>query len=328
MKNWAIPGVLIIAVEYAFAFAVGARVGFRYHIPFETYMTVGLTFAGAGVSIIMVTKLAIYASHREPRPTKRLMSEIPYMSSFAVGVLLAALQISVLTWTKVMLPIASPFWADVMLANLDHTLFHTDVWIIAHQLFGWAAPLIDRAYIAWLPLKLGTFVVLLCMPESKWKSRALLSDFIMMATVALSQYLLSSAGPIFYDQLGLGLRFSSMPIEPWVATAKNYLWQDYLRSGGNIGSGISAMPSLHVAGSLWIALVWASYRRNLGPPAYCYFALIVIGSVLLGWHYAVDGIAAILIAIAAWVLAGRLLSRSSSAEPRPIRASAVRLIDV
>jgi PAP2 superfamily len=34
-----------------------------------------------------------------------------------------------------------------------------------------------------------------------------------------------------------------------------------------------------------------------------YFALILVGSVLLGWHYAVDGIAAIAITLISWRIA-------------------------
>lgn len=302
MRSWALPTAIIIAVEYLFALAIGMRVGFRYQIPFSTYMILGLAFAGIGAALIGIIKLGVYAFQREPSPTRRLLSQIPYILRFVVAVLLSSLQISVLTWTKVMLPIASPFWADPLLANLDHVLFRTDAWQAASLLFGWATPFIDRSYIAWAPLYFATFLFLTCAPESPSKSRAFVSYFGMMATVAITQYALSSAGPVFYEQLGLGRRFGLMPIEPWVETTRTYLWKDYLRAGGDIGGGISAMPSLHVAGALWIALVWRSYNRWLGFLGLCFFALIAIGSVLLGWHYAVDGIAGISITVAAWSL--------------------------
>jgi len=127
----------------------------------------------------------------------------------------------------------------------------------------------------------------------------------MMAAVAIGQYLLSAGGPVFYEQLGFGNRFQAMPVEPWVATARNYLWHDYLLRGGDVGGGISAMPSLHVAASLWIALVWRSYSRILGVLGFLYFGLIAVGSVLLGWHYAADAIAGTLITLACWAVAGR-----------------------
>ncbi len=311
MRSWAIPAAIIVAIEYVFALAIGLRVGFHYRMPFETYLTLGLVFAGIGISLIIVIKLAIYAREREQAPTRRLLSELPYLLSFSVGLILTALQITALTWTKIMLPIASPFWADPLLANVDHALFGADPWVLAQHMFGWAAPVIDKAYVTWAPLKFATFLFLICMPESATKSRALVSYFLMMAAVAVGQYLLPSAGPVFYAQLGYGERFESMPIGPWVATARNYLWHDYLQAGGSVGSGISAMPSLHVASALWMALVWRSYHRFAGLIALAYCGLITIGSVLLGWHYAVDAIAAALITFAAWIVGARMIAGES-----------------
>jgi hypothetical protein len=234
------------------------------------------------------------------------LTEVAFLTYFAVAVLLCALQSAVVTWTKVMLPIASAFWADRLLANADHAIFQIDPWIVTNRLFGWAAPLIDRAYVTWAPIKFATLMFVILMPQSNERSRALTSYFLMMATVAIGQYLCSSAGPVFYDMLQLGPRFHNLPIEPWVAQTRDYLWSDHLRAGGAIGGGISAMPSLHVAAALWIALVLRSYRREAGVVGFCYFGLITVGSVLLGWHYAVDAIAAAFITVAAWRASARI----------------------
>lgn len=303
VKRWAIPAAIIVAVEYLFAFAIGAGVGFQYRIPFATYMILGATVAVLGAALIIVIKLARYAMEGEGAPTARLLHESPYIGSFAAGALLSALQISVLTWTKVMLPIASPFWADPLLAGFDHFLFRTDPWHIVHVLFGWAAPAFDRAYVMWAPLKFGTFLVLILMPEDARKSRALIAYFLMMATVAIGQFLLSSGGPVFYHRLGFGPRFDAIPAEPWVRAARDYLWAGYLQRGGEIGGGISAMPSLHVAASLWIALAWRSYGRAIGAAGLFYFVMVATGSVLLGWHYAADAIAGAAITLIAWRIA-------------------------
>lgn len=313
MKRWAVPAAIIVAIEYLFAFAIGARVGFQYRIPFDTYGILGATVAVLGAALIIVVKLARYAMQDEGAPAARLLREAPYVWSFAAGALLSALQIAVLTWTKVMLPIASPFWADPLLANVDHILFGTDPWRVAAAAFGWAAPAFDRAYVMWAPLKFATFVILILMPEDARKSRALIAYFLMMAAVAIGQFLLSSGGPVFYHRLGFGPRFDAIPAEPWVRAARDYLWAGYLQRGGEIGGGISAMPSLHVAASLWIALVWRSYSRPLGNLGFIYFATILVGSVLLGWHYGVDGIAGSAITGIAWLAAARVMRRPGRA---------------
>lgn len=303
MTSWAVPAAIIVAVEYLFALLIGARVGFHYRIPFAAYAIVGTTIAAAGVVIFILAKLIVFAASKEPRPARRLIAELPKCLPFLVGTLLVSLEIGDLTWTKVMLPIASSFWADPFLADFDHAIFHAEPWKIAQALFGWAAPLIDRAYITWAPIKFATIIVVLALPESAAKARALIGYFAMMAMATMGQYLLPSGGPVFYAQLGFGDRFAGLTIEPWVKSTTQYLWSDYLRSGGDIGGGISAMPSVHVAVALWVALVVRSYVPRLAPAGFFYFALIVAGSVLLGWHYAADGIAAVAITLVAWRVA-------------------------
>lgn len=309
MKSWAIPAAIIVAVEYLFAFLIGARVGFHYRIPFEAYAIAGVTTALLGIGAFVVFKFVSYAKQREAAPARRLVSEFPRCFGFVLGTVLVAVQMGVLTWTKIMLPLADPFWADPLLANADHLIFRMDAWKIAEALFGWAAPMVDGAYVTWLPIKFITLAVVLSLPESRKKTQAILAYFLIMACTALGQYLLSSGGPVFYAQLGFGNRFAALPIEPWVKVTSSYLWSDYLRAGGDIGGGISAMPSLHVAIALWVALVLRAYAPRLATLGFAYYALILIGSVLLGWHYGTDGIAATAITLVSWHFANHLSFR-------------------
>lgn len=309
LAAWVVPSAIIVGIEYAFALALGVRVGFRFELPFTTYLVLGLFAAFVGVVALILFKLARYALQREESPARRLARESTIMASFAIGAIIIALQMAVLSWTKIMLPIASTFWADPLLANLDHALFRAEPWQLANTIFGPVASLIDRAYVTWAPFKFATTIILLLAPESAAKSRAIVAYFLMMAITAIGQYALPSAGPIFYADLGFGPRFEHLNVEPWVETTKAYLWHDYLNAGGDIGGGISAMPSLHVAAAAWIALVWNGFDRRLGLVGLAYLAVIFIGSVTLGWHYAVDGLAGILITAAAWKIAP-ILSRS------------------
>ena len=306
MKSWVIPATVLVAVEYAFAFLIGAKVGFHYRIPFEAYAITGATTALLGMGVFIVYKFFSYARQRETAPARRMISEFPRCWGFVVGTVLVAVQMGVLTWTKIMLPLADPFWADPLLANADHFIFRMDAWRVAEVVFGWGAPMVDAAYVTWLPIKFITLAVVLSLPESRKKTQAILAYFLIMACTALGQYLLSSGGPVFFARLGFGDRFAALPIEPWVKVTSSYLWNDYLRAGGDIGGGISAMPSLHVAIALWVALVVRTYAPRLAPLGYLYFALILIGSVLLGWHYAMDGIAATAITLFSWRAASSL----------------------
>ena len=70
------------------------------------------------------------------------------------------------------------------------------------------------------------------------------------------------------------------------------------------------MPSLHVAFAVLVAII--VWRRSfpLGLLLAIYAAIMQVGSVVLGWHYAVDGYAGALCAWGAWVAAGYLCGSS------------------
>ncbi len=75
------------------------------------------------------------------------------------------------------------------------------------------------------------------------------------------------------------------------------------------------MPSIHVAIALWIAFVVRSYLPRLKVVAFAWFALILVGSVLLGWHYAVDGVVACVISLLAWMFTGRSMGKMTNTPP-------------
>jgi membrane-associated phospholipid phosphatase len=124
----------------------------------------------------------------------------------------------------------------------------------------------------------------------------------------------SSAGPCFYGHLFAHdpyaaqmayLRATSVHWPIWSVQVQDMLWQSYATGTGDV-TGISAMPSMHVTSSVLIALLGWRTNRWLGAGLWLFTALIAIGSVALGWHYAVDSIAGIVLALVFWYAAGAL----------------------
>jgi hypothetical protein len=91
----------------------------------------------------------------------------------------------------------------------------------------------------------------------------------------------------------------------WALDTQQMLWRDYQHSRTGLGSGISAMPSVHVATATLLALFGWQYSRPYGIALTLFAVIIFIGSIHLGWHYAVDGYAAILGTLAIWWGVGR-----------------------
>jgi hypothetical protein len=121
----------------------------------------------------------------------------------------------------------------------------------------------------------------------------------------------SSAGPVFVERLGLGDSYSSLTgvlqtlAEAGgltVVTLQDLLWSLHQREAPI--NAISAFPSMHVASSVLMAIFLTRVSRWLGLFASLFALGIMIGSVLLAWHYAVDGYVGALIAAASWKVSG------------------------
>lgn len=85
------------------------------------------------------------------------------------------------------------------------------------------------------------------------------------------------------------------------------LWDVYQSPSPGLG-GISAMPSMHCTTSfLFVLMAWK--HKTLRIIAMVFFAIILISSVVLAWHYLVDGLVGIPIAAGAWWMAGSILGR-------------------
>ena len=127
----------------------------------------------------------------------------------------------------------------------------------------------------------------------------------------------SSGGPCYYGNLVGG----SDPFAPltsylasanetwpiWALNTQAELWSSYV-NGEGVLKGISAMPSMHVASSTLFVLLGFSKSRKMGWSLVLFAVMIFLGSVHLGWHYAIDGYAGAVLAVLFWKLSGMMIS--------------------
>jgi membrane-associated phospholipid phosphatase len=78
------------------------------------------------------------------------------------------------------------------------------------------------------------------------------------------------------------------------------LWEGKRAATWGAFAGISAMPSIHLAMATLFAFLAFEVRKWLGWVFVGYTALILIGSIILGWHYAIDGYSGIILASIIW----------------------------
>jgi hypothetical protein len=82
------------------------------------------------------------------------------------------------------------------------------------------------------------------------------------------------------------------------------LWQLYREQRDVPFLSISAMPSVHVAVAVLFALAGWEANRVMGLAFTAYALVVLVGSVHLGWHYAVDGYFAAIATAVIWIGTG------------------------
>ncbi len=131
--------------------------------------------------------------------------------------------------------------------------------------------------------------------------------------------ILSSAGPCFYALVEPGadpyagllnyMREANAIYPIWAVPTQDLLWQTHLAGFGEV-EGVSAMPSMHVGTAiLFICCARQAGKRWLVWFSWIFAIAILLGSVLLAWHYAVDGYAGAAVALLCWKLAGWWVNR-------------------
>ncbi len=303
---------IIAAVQFTAWFAMWAA-GFARPPLTDLYSLVAII--GLVMGLIPFSLWYVFKIHKEgeARPIARIRRDLDMRRVVAVAaaVALAPVLAGAFSALKSAIPFAVPFYLDPPLASLDRLIFGTDPWRLTHAAFGWATPVIDRFYTVWLVVMLVAFNLVLLSRPSPQKARALIAYVLMWPAVGtIGSYALSSAGPIYQDALfggHSGLREVLQRDGAIKAVAlQQKLWHAYVHRFDTLGSGISAMPSMHIAMACWLALTIRGAFPRLQWVGWMYVAMIWISSVHLGWHYVSDGVPAAVGALVVWKIAAQL----------------------
>ena len=294
----------LVAVQAAFVLSLAAISSRPIPFEFSRPMAAALIIWSVGFLFLLVR--TSISSARIDRPlssiAQGMRAELPTLTKAFSYALLLGLALALHGWAKTMIPQVSSYWADPMLADFDQFLFGQDPWHLFRAVG--LGPLFAKIYVSWFPVTFGMMGLL---AFSRRDHGVLLTAFLAILIIVgtIGQYALPSAGPIYYERLGFGPRFDQLTAttDPSVTFLADYLWRNYEAAGANLGTGISAMPSMHVTLAVWTMFAARAFWRPLFIPAAAYASIIYITSVASGWHYATDGIvgAALAAAIYAWL---------------------------
>lgn len=283
------------------------------------YLKIGLV--GLVVGIIAVVVLGAATARRSGisplREVLKALSDTRQWLWLSVPALIAPIFLASFTVAKTLIGIRLGFTWDAFFVDLDHAIFGMDAWRYTHALFGTkiASGFLEIWYVGWGAAVAFSMPLVAVMAQREHCAKFMLAMFLTWAIAGLCvAALFSSAGPCFagaFDRV-LGARFAPLTErlaqllsqDNAIQMTQRYLARHWNAKVAVTGGGISAFPSVHVA--VAVLYVIASWQRPLLRYASLFFAAMIwIGSIHFGYHYAVDGIASAAIAYVAWWIASR-----------------------
>lgn len=278
-------------------------------------LAMGLVFTLCGYTIFVMLfrrpkrLIAYLGTHlRQYLTTNRIVYALPVLAMLPVFA-------SSFTVVKAAIPLLHPYAWDVRLADIDAAL-HGGV-----QPWAWLNAVLDKPlltfvinfnYHLWFFIMFGMIYWLaFAVEHARLRMQFLLSfviAWILFGNVLAT--LLSSVGPCYYGRMIGGpdpyaglmayLHEANRQFPVWALTVQDLLWQGYHEQQGEARAlAISAMPSMHVSSSVLLALLGWRLHRLAGIALTAFAVVIMVGSVHLGWHYAIDGYVG---ALGAWLV--------------------------
>jgi len=336
------PFLLVVALYVIAVMATGYITGFASHIKLTLYtsatglsMTVGLPVA----LVIYYLYLMIVAREKSPiarmgRDFRTYIITPPALIGITVPIVVISYFASAFSSFKGMIGALNPFYLDATLAKVDQVIhFGIQPWRITHLFFNdfASAMTINFAYNVWFFIIWGyAFCQIFGLMGRQHRAQYLLSFVLCWVIVgSVLAFILSSAGPCYYGRI-TGLPDPFAPLMQklyaidaphvasgsywhlWSLSVQETLWKEQFQSTTSIGSGISAMPSMHVSMAYLLAFSAMKLGKWFGRVMLAYAIVISFGSVYLGWHYAVDGYVSIVVTYLIWRLSGHVVDRLNS----------------
>lgn len=317
-------------VAFAIGRAGGPSVGIGAYLPNVRFYLFALTgFVCVAVGYLLVR-------HKPDSPARFLVRAEPareLWQTITGGlplILAVALFMPSFSIIKAGIPLFTEYGWDAEFIALDRALHGTDPWRLLQPALG--HPLITAAlaqlYHTWfLLIYAGTLFFALLVKDRALRCRYFLSYFAMWTIGGMAMAVgFASVGPCFLEPL-LGDRHFAEQTAYLAAADRQYpvavldvqrSLVAWFQSGDfELGRGISAMPSMHVALAFLFFLAMRKVSRAAGWFFGAYCVLILIASVHLAYHYAIDGYVSLALVAAIWWLAGKLAPRLVSPAPEP-----------
>lgn len=319
---------VLVVFECTAVVLLARRLGVAEQIPWGIYYLLWLFPAAIASLVALTVWLLRLRGSGEGRPVEATLAKLRSIDSrsyieLLVPIVVMAPFMASFTTFKSLLESVSTFSADPALSRAD-SIFGIQAWQLTHAVIGpFGTVVLDRMYFAWLAVSQLMLILVLFVPQWRKERGQVLLTFVI-SWIVLGVFvaaLIPSVGPCYFGKLyhpdvyaGLMQRLRSISQDHYLTAlgVQDRIWADHAREVVAVGSGVSAMPSMHVS----IATITALFMRRikLGWLGAIWLAAIWIGSIHLGWHYAVDGLVSVAGTLLIWKWVAQLLREPSFAD--------------
>lgn len=223
---------------------------------------------------------------------------------------------------KSAIPLFNAYTWDRAFIEWDRAIFFgQDAWQVLQPVLGYpivTATLALLYHLWFLLLYPGVMFFAFANIDSRVQRQFFLSYVLSWTLVggAMATWL-ASVGPCFvgpmlgdptFDPQMAYLYAANEQVPIMVLPVQEMLLEWYGKDQSGLGSGITAMPSMHCA----IAFLYWIAMRRISPKWGAFFAVFFfitwISSVHLAYHYAVDGLVSLLAVAAIWAVSQRIIA--------------------
>ena len=304
--------ILVVAVA---TFGLFGALGVPLRSPAHIYLRIlqgGLAWYGLGLLLCLL--LVRLNAKGEPRSASFRRFTAHYLTRAHIIADCRAVNVSVLTFffflqLKHLVPILTQARYDGLLVMQEERLFGAALAAGAIQrLVPAAAPdFVSQLYQLFYPYLGFVLMVMVLQRDSLLRERFLVAFAMTWFGGLTVVYLFPTLGPCFVRSESIAAIAGTES-----RVLQEQLWRSYQfvvdhpYSAEGIAS-ISGLPSLHVAVVALGSIALAELNRPLAALSWVLFVLTVYATIYLGWHYVMDDIAAIPLALAALALSRRLV---------------------
>lgn len=332
-------GVAFIGLILSGIFAIALlSVGVPPVNPFDYLLNAQLFLVSWAILASFQILLALYR-HRPGHPLPYVAQQVfgkKYLrrSLQALPIIVTAI-IFLVTFSaiKSAIPLFNEFHWDDEFIVMDQQIHGGDPWRLLQPILGFpiVTALLAAFYHLWLLLVyVGTIWLAIYAEDRALRIRYFLSFFLSWAVIGVAlATAFASVGPCFLfpimgdahflDQMAY-LHSANEHFPIMVLDVQAMLLEGYETGNFGLGRGITAMPSMHVALAFVFFLAMCKVNRVAAILSFIFLVLIMLGSVHLAYHYAVDGYVSIAVAALIWLFSGSVADRwlgRSGEEPAP-----------